>query len=302
MMDLALFRDHLANKKLLAEGSIEMYCDAVARFLADSPDIGSLEAYNDFIIKSSIKKRCYNHFAAIRAYIEFKVEETSLRVKLLEGLIRPEIRNDIKMERKYLDEEQIIAVINNLVESKHRVVALIQALTGVRAGDILRLKRDNIVPEEYKGKPTLRMNITGKGRKRNVIYIHDLIAQEVIMDYISNIYNHDNYYFIELGKMKNRRGNLKNEYKLLRMNYWWFWADLKQALQKEGIDRKDFATHDFRRCFARRVWQKYKDIHILQKLLGHANPVVTMRYLDQSGLANVDRHFEMQMGEETPEK
>jgi integrase len=152
------------------------------------------------------------------------------------------------------------------------------------------------MPEEYKGQPVLRINILGKGKKRNVIFIHDEVAQEIIMDYITHVFNHDDYYFIELGKMKNRHGDIGNEYKLYRMNYSWFWADLKEALQSCGVNFKDWATHDFRRGFARRVWEKYKDINVLQSLLNHANPAVTMRYLSQSGLKNVDYHHDMQMG------
>ena len=294
MMDLALFKEHLQTKKNLAESSIRVYCDAVGSFLSHNPDLNSLEAYNDFIIAGSIKKRCYHYYSAIKHFIEFKIEDTATRNRLLEGMIKPEMKQDIKMERKYLKEDEILAVINNLEEPKHKVVALIQSLTGVRAGDILRLKRDNIIPEEYKGQPALRVNITGKGRKRNVVYIHDNIAQELIMQYIGNVYNYDDYYFIETGKMKGRKGMLSSEFSMVRMNYLWYWVDLKQALQKEGVRKEDFATHDFRRCFARRAWDKWKDIHVLQGLMNHSNPAVTLRYLEQSGLKNVDYHAEMQ--------
>lgn len=293
--DIAFFKIWLNEKKILAESSITVYLETAKHFLISNPDVDKIEEYNDFLIKHSIKKRTYHHYSALKAFIEFKILDANVKHKLIEQMIRPPIRNDIVMERKYLKEDVILEVINNLKEPKHRVISIIQTLTGIRSGDILRLKRDNILSEEYNGRPVIRLNITGKGKKRNVIYIHDEIAQQIIMDYISTTYNHDEYYFIELGKMKNRRGNTKSEYKLLRMNYSWFWMDLKQALKNTGIDYKDFATHDFRRCFARRVWEKYKDVHVLQGLLNHSNPATTMRYLDQSGLKNIDYHYDMQM-------
>lgn len=292
--DIALYNLWLEEKRMLSDSSKHVYCEAVERFLKENPDIDSIEDYNAFIIKHSIKKRCYNYYSALKAFIEYKIGDAAIRNRLMENLIRPPLRTDIVMERRYLTEDEIIDVINRLESPKHRIMSLIQSLTGVRAGDILRLRRDNIMPEVYKGRPTLRLNILGKGKKRNVIYIHDEIAQEVIMGYVANNYNHDEYYFIELGKMTNRKGTLDNEFRLMRMNYWWYWADLKQALQSIGADVKDFATHDFRRCFARRVWEKYKDIHILQGLLSHSNVATTIRYLDQSGLKNIDYHFEMQ--------
>jgi len=300
--DLALYRMWLAEKRNLSEGSIQVYCEAVECFLKGNPDIDSLEDYNNFIIEHSIKKRCYHYYSALKAFIEYKITDANTRSRIMDNMIRAQINNDIKMERKYLTEEEILEVINHIKEPKHKVISLIQTLTGVRASDVLRLKRDNIMPEEYKGNPVLRINITGKGKKRNVIFIHDEVAQEIIIDYITKVFNHDNYYFIELGKMKNRRGNIESEYRLLRMNYSWYWSDLKQAMQSCGVNFSEWSTHDFRRSFARRAWIRYKDIHVLQGLLHHANPAVTMRYLNQSGMQNVDYHFDMQMGKNSDTK
>lgn len=294
LTDLALFKLWLNEKRMISASSIHVYCEAVERFLKTNPDVDNLDDYNNFIITHSIKKRCSHYYSALKAFAEFKLNEANTRNKIIEGMIRPPIRNDIKMERKYLSEEQIFDVINSLQQPKHRVIALIQTLTGVRAGDVLRLKRDNIIPEDYKGKPVLRINILGKGSKRNVIYIHDDVAQEIIMDYITNNYGFEPYYFIELGSMKNRRGSVENEFRLYRMNYHWYWEDLKTALQKNLIDMKDFASHDMRRCFARRCWERWKDLNVLQKILNHSNPATTMRYLQQSGLQNIDYHKEMQ--------
>jgi len=296
LTDLSMYKLWLGEKRNLSASSIHVYCEAVERFLKTDPDIDSLECYNNFIIEHAIKKRCYHYYSALKAFIEYKIADANIRARLIDNMIRAQMNSDIKMERKYLSEEEILEVVNHIKQSKHRVIALIQMLTGVRAGDVLRLKRDNIMPEEYKGHPVLRINITGKGKKRNVIFIHDEIAQEVIMDYITQIYNHDEYYFIELGRMKGRKGDITNEFKLQKMNYNWYWADVKEALQSCGINFKDWATHDFRRGYARRAWEKWKDIHILQSLLNHSNPAVTLRYLSQSGLRNVDYHYEMQMG------
>lgn len=297
-MDLPLYRDYLKEKRMVAESTIQVYTDAVSMFLAGNPDLDAIEDYNNFIIKTAIKKRCYHFYYAIKNFIEYKIEDNSLKNKLLDNMIKPEMRQDIIQERRYLTEDDILSVINSLQEEKHQVIALIQTLTGVRVGDILRLKRDNIMPEEYKLKPVLRMNIIGKGKKRNVVYIHDEVAQQIILDYITNNYNFNDYYFITLGKMRGRKGNVDSEFKLIKMNYAWFWSDLKEALQKNMIKREDFATHDFRRCFARRAWTKWKDIHVLQSLLNHSNPAVTLRYLTQSGLKNIDYSYEMQMGNE----
>jgi integrase len=292
--DLSLFVDWMKNKKRLSESTIFVYGKSVERFLIINPDIDVLDDYNEFLVEMTHKKRCSHYYSALKAFVEFKISDAPTKRRLLEGLIRPPERNNIVRERRHLTEDIIFQVINCLDKPKHKIIALIQSLSGVRAADILRLKRDNIVPEEYKGKPVLKFNILGKGQKRNVIFIHDKVAQHIILNYITKNINFEDYYFLELGKMKGRQGNIGSENMMIKMNYLWYWSDLKQALNTVGIDRKDFATHDFRRCFARRVWEKYSDIHVLQSMLNHADPRVTIKYLAQSGLKNIDHSFEMQ--------
>lgn len=294
-MDVPLFRLWLEEKRKLADSSIMTYIDVIKRFVSRDLDLEKLESYNNFIIQYSIKKRNSHYYSALRWYIEFKIHDSAIKSNLLKGLIVPPMgRTDYVRERRHLTEEEIFMLINRLERDKHKVIALMQSVTGVRAGDVLRLKRDNIMPEDYKGKEVLRINFIGKGKKRNVVFVHDLITQKYIMDYITTVFNYDNYYFVELGSMRGRRGKIRDSNALIRMNYMWFWQDVKQALESIGVNKEEFATHDFRRCFARRAWEKFGDIHILKKLLNHSDPKVTLRYLEQSGLGNVDYHAEMQ--------
>jgi len=296
--DPAMFGLWLDSHKQLSESTRTMYISSLISFLKKNPEIDKLDTYNEFIIKTCIKKRSTHFYTVLHDYITFKIEDASLRRVLLDGLIRPDIKMDIFRERKYISEEKIIDVINNLADIKHRTIALIQSMTGVRAGDIMRLKKGLIMPEEYEGKPVLKLSLTGKRKKRNVVFIHDEVAQSLIMYYITEVLpsrsTFDEYYFIDFGSRNKRRGDITNHFKMYKMNYNWYWGDLKQALENSGVDKDMFATHDFRRCFARRAWERYKDIHVLQSLLSHQDPKTTLRYLTQSGLRNIDYHKDMQ--------
>lgn len=294
LFDIAVFEQHLREKIMLADSSIYVYVQCIKKFLEKDPYVDDLDAYNQFIIKYAIKKRNTHYYSILKRFIEWKITDRKIRDRLIEDLISPPQRTDIKRERKHLDEDRILDVINSLAKEKHRIVAIIQNLTGIRAADVLRLKDGDISPEEYKKKPVLRLNVLGKGNKRVVVFLHDEVAQVLVWNYIMENEGHNNYHFINIGQMKGREGNLDNEYSMVKLNYWWYWYDLKQALIHNGIDREDFATHDLRRCFARRVWEKYKDIHVLQGLLHHKNADTTLRYLAQSGLKNIDYLQEMQ--------
>jgi len=293
--DIPLFKEWLLERKFLAESSVFTYIKSLEHFLKNNPDIDKLEPYNDFLIKMTIKKRTTHHFSVLKAYIEFKIDDAALKHKLIDGLIRPKFRSDLVQERAYLSEPELIKVINNLDEEKHQTIAIIQAYTGLRAGDILRLKRKDIIPEVYKEEAVLKLVVLGKGKKRNVVYIHNEVIQDMLMSHLKSFKGFDEYAFLELGQYGSRKGNTESEAELVRMNYMWYWRDIKESLQLCHFDKDSFSTHDFRRCFARRVWTKWKDIHILQNILRHADPKTTMRYLDQSGLQNIDYHKEMQL-------
>lgn len=289
------FENYLKEKKNLSDSSIDVYMDFFEKFFVENSDsLKDIDAYNDFIIKHAIKKRSNYVYSILKNFIRFYIDDAGKRGQMIEDLIKPQQNKNIKRERKTLSEEQIIKVINNMKKMKHRIIALIQDLTGVRAGDVLRLERGNIIPEVYEGENVLKLIIEGKGNKRNVVYIHDDVVQKLIVNFIiKNIFMIDYYFMEERSYKKNQKRWEQRNYKA---NYRAYYRDLKQALHKLGFQKNDFATHDYRRCYASRVWKKYKDFKVLQDLLNHSDPSTTMRYLEQTGMDNIEYHKEMQKG------
>jgi integrase len=286
------FDSYLQEKHNLAGASRYKYVKCLEFFMLKSPDIDNIDDYNKFIIERSIKKRSNYVYSVLKSFIKFYVKDANKRTQMIENLIRPELHTTVKQERRYLTEKEIVNVINNLKDEKHKIIALIQDLTGVRAGDVLRMRRGSIVPEIYEEVNVLKLIITGKGNKRNVVYIHEEMIQKLILNFIiTNVYP-TGYYFMEDKVIKSDKTFY--ERKLYKGNHMRYYRDLKSALELSGIAAKDFATHDYRRCFARRVWTRYKDVQVLQNLLNHQNPATTMRYLAQSGLKNVEYHKQMQ--------
>lgn len=286
------FDEYLQEKHKLVDATRYYYVKSLEFFLLDNPNLTDVNDYNKFLIKHSIKKRNISLFYVFRAFIKYYIKDANTRNSMLESLIKPDIPSTIKRERRYLNEKEIVAVINNIKQIKHKIVALIQDMTGARAGDVLRIPHGDIVPEIYEHKNVLKIIITGKGNKRNVVYIHDEMVQKLIMDYIVKNINHTGYYFMEQRQRSKDKSYMAR--KLYKANHMAYYRDLKQALDKTGIDVKDFATHDYRRCYARRVWNRYKDVQVLQELLNHQDPSTTMRYLKHSGLKNIEYHKQMQ--------
>jgi len=292
--DSVMFKKYLEDRSKLSPSSVHVYVGSVEKFLKNNPDIDNLDDYNDFLIPLVHRKSSTHYYSAIKKFIQFKIEDSKERNKLIDGLIKP-TQKDPKKNTIFLDFKKRLEVINNLESEKHQVLAWIQDQTGVRVGDILRLKKPNgIIYEDYNGKEVIRLNIIGKREKRTVVRIHDKGIQELISNYISGNFNHEVYYFLEPIKTR-KQTNEDNELKLYKVNYSWYWSDLKRALYSSGIDTKDFSTHDFRRCFAREIWDDSNhDLQILKSVLNHKQADTTLRYLRTSGLNNDKILFEYQ--------
>lgn len=293
-LEVPLFEEHLRDRHL-AETTIFVYVSTLKQFLEKNPNVENIEDYNRFLIEHSIEKRTYNHYYALKLYIKWKTEDNKLKKELLRNLLVIKPRYDIKRERRHLPDDKLMMLINGLEHKKHKVISVIMMFTGIRAGDILRLKKGRIVIEEYDDKKVMKLSIIGKGKKQRPVHIHNSEVIDYILDYITtNINSYGDYYFLQYQKRKKCRQKVRRANHLIGTNYQYFWKDLRESLIRLGYNAKDFSTHDFRRCFARKVWEKWKDVYVLQNMLGHRDPKVTFRYLRQSGLQNIDYYKELQ--------
>jgi integrase len=64
------------------------------------------------------------------------------------------------------------------------------------------------------------------------------------------------------------------------------WSRLKPAMYSKGILQKDQTIYSFRHTAAVDVYNRTKDIHIIQQLMGHSTMIVTLNYLRGLGELN----------------
>lgn len=294
---IELFKEWLKDKYGLKASTRYIYGQNIYRFKGLGYNFSNSEDYNNYIIEYEIKRRITTIYKSVKRFVEFYFrDEKNVKNDLLDKIIIPEQKVDYKYKRKYLSESEILEVINALKDFKHKVISLIQHLTGVRAGDVMHIKRGMIEPEIYDGKNVVKITLVGKGDKRNVVYLHEVITQKLLMDYITKYINNLKYYFLDIKskRFKNTDDESQEQYYLMQSNIKAYRRDLKQALYKCGIEQEAFSTHDYRRCYARRVWTKYKDLVVLKDMLNHADPSTTLLYLKQSGLKNIEYHKQLQ--------
>ena len=305
-IEIVEFIDWLRDFKGLSLATINKYNTTIKSVISEINDLNNIDEYNWCIVKHTHKNRSNYYYSVIKSYIMFKYRNNiKKRQEFLESLIQPKNFKSIKVQRKYLADDKIIEILNNIEDERFKIITLIQILTAARAGDILRLRRCNINFEEYEKKQTIRLSIYGKGDKLNVVYIFDTVAIGMITDYLSKydtdkekniLFNefHDDFVFLKYSKLNNNKENY-DLFTIRNYNYFMYWHSINKAIDTSGVvDKKFFSTHDFRRCFARKTWEKYKDVDLLKRVLNHEDASTTLRYLKQSGLQNIDIFKEMQ--------
>lgn len=155
----------------------------------------------------------------------------------------------------YRDSEKI-----RIFRSKDKIYYLLffQVNTGLRVGDILRLKKKHILNS--------RINITEQKTKKNLSRSYPRNTYNAILEYCSkNHIDYDDILFDELN-VRTIQKNLKIVIKHLKL--------------------KDISTHSFRKTFATLKYKESKNnIELVRRLLNHSNTSVTQRYL---GISDID--------------
>lgn len=287
--DVNLFNEYLKSSKFkLSDGTRDKYVGTVRKFLTSNPDIDSIDEYNNFLTENP---QYLNQFA-LSYFIKFKIDDNTLKNALLKGLVKKDLKEP-EITRKSLTNKQISQIINKIENPEHQLIARLQRETGARAGDIIRLKKENIIKEETNDKTILKLIIIGKGKKLSTTYVADEELQNDLWDFkekysktimFSNSDKPTKYVFLRPPKFIIKKEPYTPS-SLSGLAYGRYYASLKAAMEECGFNTKDWSTHDFRRDFARRMYEQYdKDIYKLQKALRHRSIETTAIYLRQSGL------------------
>jgi integrase len=304
--DIGFFDEYLKGKGI-AESTRSGYCGTVSRFLKSDPDIDDAEPYIDFLVKSSIKKRGYSFQYALKHYIRFKLSDNK---KLAVDIIEKIDDRNIKMKDpvkykdvKRLTDDEIVSIIGNLKNEKHRIMGYIMFETGLRCGDVLRISREGFFWEnyngsldEYRGKKILGLNLISKGDRVRTVWIANESVAQVVYDFVTSHDYDTDFVFIEARKRPRGIMNLSTEYHLRDYNYKLFWEDIKQSMLELNIDKNRFSTHGFRRNFAKKEWDLSKDLTALKDMMGHRDVNTTLRYLKSYGEDTKDRFLKLQLG------
>ena len=175
---------------------------------------------------------------------------------------------------KIYEPEQLKAVLAYLKEH-HQHLYLCCLIT---YGCFLRPHKEarNLTSGHFK-KNITEIHLSGsenKGKKVRVVYVPDYVRNELVL-LLPYLKATDNIF--------SKNVNAYNE-----AYFNTAWTRVWKKMNEAGIIEKKQTIYSFRHSAAVDVYRRTKDVYLLQKLLGHSNIVVTLKYLRGLGEYNME--------------
>ncbi len=208
-MEVVLFKLWM-DKRNLAERSKILYASVIKRFLTTRPDVNDPESYLNFLIETAVKKRMYQNKAAILKYLDFAIEDKTLKstiVKLINDRGISQREPEKYANKTPLSEEEVSLVLNNLKDEKHKIMTLIMIETGLRIGDILNIKKDFMVMDKFDVYSGLKITTTAKGGKQRLIWMFNLEIAKIVLDFVNTKQTKTDFIFVDFVRSHTDKGN-----------------------------------------------------------------------------------------------
>jgi site-specific recombinase XerD len=154
---------------------------------------------------------------------------------------------------------EIKILIDGVKNLKHRTIIMLLYSTGMRLGEVARVKITDIDSSNMRIKV-----VQGKGAKDRYTILSQQVLAELRAYYI--IYKPKEYLFN--GSRPGAPMSMRNIQHLVQ-----------KSLAQIGLDSKNYTVHTIRHSFATHLVDNGTDLHTVKELLGHSNLQTTLRYL-----------------------
>lgn len=261
------YEKHLEIKRY-SQNTIKNYITCLYQFFAFYKDMHPLECtYEEvqkFEYRSVTKKKVsfsYQNIMinALKGFYSFH-KTPFLQIEEFTRPRRP------KVLPNFLDPTEVQAIIKATTNVKHRAMLSITYGCGLRSGEVLKLKPEDIDSKRFQ----LRIN-GGKGNKDRFVPISPKLIEQLRAYY--KMYEPKVYLF---------EGQEKGEQYSKRS----FQSVLKASVYKAGIN-KPVTLHWLRHSFATEMMNKGVNLRFIQDILGHKSSKTTEIYTHVTAYAKV---------------
>ena len=157
------------------------------------------------------------------------------------------------------DTRKIKEIKDDLLKQSYRnyMMFLVGINTGLRVGDLLRLKVDDIRDKKH-------IIIKEQKTLKNKQFLINRVLRQELTEYMKNMDNNEYLFQSRIGKNK-----ALSRFQAYRI--------ISSAGRKVGLER--ISCNSTRKTFGYHHYKKYKDVALLQNLFNHSKPDITMTYI-----------------------
>lgn len=141
--------------------------------------------------------------------------------------------------------------------------------TAFRVSDLLTLKYSDVMNSQAKLFEHFTLNETKTGKNNKVAMTKGV--QKALSEYIEKNYDGDMKEYLFKSRKRDNEGNSQP------INRKSAWRIIQQAAEQLGLN--NIGSHSLRKTFAYHQYQMGTDIVLLQDMLNHSAPSVTLRYI-----------------------
>jgi len=208
----------------------------------------------------------------------------ALNIYYSEVLLIPHFELELPRPKKehrlpvVITQDECIAIFNKLSNPKHKMVLMLAYGTGLRRGELVNLKWEDVLFDEYK----IHVR-SGKGKKDRMVML-PYSAVAALQSY-RELYKSNLYVF---------EGQYKGEpYSAQSVA-----AVMQRAVQAAGLEKKA-TVHTLRHAFATHLLEAGTDLRFIQALLGHSSIKTTTIYthLTKKGVDKIESPLDKLMKE-----
>ena len=217
------------------------------------------------LVMTSVK----NYLHTVYAFIRYLVDNKLLPLDILRKKIRIKLPEVLPRAIPAEDLQQILAVITPV---RDRALILLLLHTGMRIGELLRVKIADIILPERK----ILLYLGEKNFQGRIVYFSS-DAEQALKKWLEIRDTGSEYLFYGYAGQE--------------LSHVGAWMIMRKALRKTGLEHRGYSLHSLRHTFATNMLNAGLRLEVLQQLLGHLSIEITLRYAKVSNITRENEFF-----------
>jgi integrase/recombinase XerD len=214
----------------------------------------------------------HGRLSSVKAFLRYLMEDGVVRYEVLSKSISVKVPDALPKAIAPEDVKTLLSVIDGIRSIRNRAMILMLLRTGMRIGELLALRKEDIDLKEQKVF-IYEARKTGVGR---VVYF-SADAKEALVAWLKKKDPREDVLFY----------GTAHEY----LTYAGARAMFVEYLEKAGLLHKGYTLHCLRHTFASELLNAGMRLECLQPLLGHTNVEVTRRYARLTDKTREEEYF-----------